>query len=110
MSVAAGRTGGYLEAPFVALAHRGFSRAGLENSMAAFAAARDLGLRYVETDAHATSDGVAVALHDASLDRTTDARGLVADLRGGPCARPGSAGPSPCRRSRTCWARGRTCA
>lgn len=72
----------YLDSPtgFVALAHRGFSRDGLENSLAAFAAARDLGLRYVETDAHATSDGVAVALHDASLDRTTDGAGLVADL------------------------------
>lgn len=63
-----------------ALAHRGFSLQGLENSMAAFAAAVDLGYRYVETDAHGTSDGVAVALHDASLDRTTDARGLVSRL------------------------------
>jgi glycerophosphoryl diester phosphodiesterase len=69
----------------VALAHRGFARpggvdSGLENSLAAFQAAVDLGYRYVETDAHGTSDGVAVALHDAALDRTTDARGLVADL------------------------------
>ncbi|QAY62718.1 glycerophosphodiester phosphodiesterase [Xylanimonas allomyrinae] len=68
-----------------ALAHRGFARPGgvdngLENSMAAFAAAVALGFRYVETDAHGTSDGVAVALHDVSLDRTTDAHGLVADL------------------------------
>lgn len=63
-----------------ALAHRGFSLNGLENSMAAFAAAVDLGYRYVETDAHGTRDGVAVALHDASLDRTTDATGNVADL------------------------------
>lgn len=63
-----------------ALAHRGFNLHGLENSMAAFAAAVDLGYRYVETDAHGTSDGVAVALHDASLDRTTDARGNVASL------------------------------
>ncbi|WP_277210176.1 glycerophosphodiester phosphodiesterase [Isoptericola croceus] len=64
-----------------ALAHRGFSHghANLENSMAAFAAAVDLGYRYVETDAHGTRDGVAVALHDESLDRTTDASGLVAD-------------------------------
>ncbi|WP_402465231.1 glycerophosphodiester phosphodiesterase family protein [Isoptericola aurantiacus] len=68
--------------PVVALAHRGFSHghANLENSMAAFAAAVDLGYRYVETDAHGTHDGVAVALHDASLDRTTDGSGLVADL------------------------------
>jgi glycerophosphoryl diester phosphodiesterase len=68
-----------------ALAHRGFARpggvdSGLENSLAAFQAAVDLGYRYVETDAHGTADGVAVALHDAALDRTTDARGLVADL------------------------------
>lgn len=63
-----------------ALAHRGFSRDGLENSMAAFQAAVDLGYRYVETDAHGTADGVAVALHDASLDRTTDATGNVSAL------------------------------
>lgn len=63
-----------------ALAHRGFSRDGLENSMAAFQAAVDLGYRYVETDAHGTTDGVAVALHDASLDRTTDGHGNVAEL------------------------------
>ncbi|PJI85619.1 glycerophosphodiester phosphodiesterase [Luteimicrobium subarcticum] len=76
-----GRTGSpYLEVPFVALAHRGFSLDGLENSMVAFAAARDLGFRYVETDAHATADGVAVALHDATLDRTTTAHGQVRDL------------------------------
>ena len=64
----------------VALAHRGFSRDGLENSMAAFKAAVDLGFRYVETDVHGTKDGQAVALHDASLDRTTDGSGEVADL------------------------------
>ncbi|PZR52755.1 glycerophosphodiester phosphodiesterase [Xylanimonas oleitrophica] len=68
-----------------ALAHRGFARpggvdSGLENSLAAFQAAVDLGFRYVETDSHGTADGVAVALHDAALDRTTDARGLVAEL------------------------------
>ncbi|WP_062464745.1 glycerophosphodiester phosphodiesterase family protein [Demequina soli] len=70
----------YFDAPFAALAHRGFSRDGLENSMAAFQAAVDLGFRYVETDAHGTADGVAVALHDSSLDRTTDAEGEVSAL------------------------------
>jgi len=64
----------------IALAHRGFNLDGLENSMLAFQAAVDLGFRYVETDAHGTSDGIAVALHDASLDRTTDGRGNVKDL------------------------------
>jgi glycerophosphoryl diester phosphodiesterase len=70
----------YLDLPFAALAHRGFSRDGPENSLAAFGAAVDLGFRYVETDAHATSDGYAVALHDDTLDRTTDGHGRVRDL------------------------------
>ncbi|MDN4489226.1 glycerophosphodiester phosphodiesterase family protein [Demequina sp. SYSU T00068] len=70
----------YLAPGFTALAHRGFSLDGLENSMRAFEDAVALGYRYVETDAHGTRDGVAVALHDASLERTTDARGDVADL------------------------------
>jgi glycerophosphoryl diester phosphodiesterase len=75
----------YFDGPFQALAHRGFAHAsagteGLENSLAAFGAAVDLGYRYVETDAHGAVDGVAVALHDESLDRTTDGAGLVAEL------------------------------
>jgi glycerophosphoryl diester phosphodiesterase len=64
----------------IPLAHRGFSLDGLENSMAAFAAAVDLGFRYVETDVHATSDGVVVAFHDERLDRVTDGSGAIAQL------------------------------
>jgi glycerophosphoryl diester phosphodiesterase len=85
----------YLDAPFVALAHRGFSPDGLENSLRAFEAAHDLGFRYVETDAHGTSDGVAVALHDATLDRTTDASGVVADLPWAVVARARIGGVEP---------------
>ena len=69
----------------IALAHRGFAdpaagNQALENSMAAFAAAVDLGYRYLETDVHGTHDGVAVALHDETLDRTTDGHGTVSEL------------------------------
>lgn len=67
------------ERPIV-MAHRGFSRDGLENSLAAFAAAIDLGLDYLETDVHATRDGVLLAFHDHRLERVTDARGAIADL------------------------------
>ena len=66
----------------IALAHRGFSApsasGALENSLSAFAAAVDLGYRYLETDVHATSDGVLVAFHDPTLDRATDGRGPIA--------------------------------
>lgn len=48
--------------------------------MAAFEAAVRLGYRYVETDVHATSDGVLVAVHDPTLDRTTDGRGPIAEM------------------------------
>ncbi|WP_222850996.1 glycerophosphodiester phosphodiesterase [Phytoactinopolyspora mesophila] len=64
----------------IALAHRGFSLEGFENSMRAFAAAVDLGYRYVETDVHATADDVLVAFHDATLDRVTDGTGAIAQL------------------------------
>jgi glycerophosphoryl diester phosphodiesterase len=71
----------YLEVPLpFVMAHRGFDLTGLENSMPAFAAAVDLGVTHLETDVHATSDGVLVAFHDARLDRTTDGQGVVAEL------------------------------
>lgn len=74
----------YFDARFAAIAHRGgFSPDApveLENSMRAFAAARDLGFRYLETDVQVTADGVLVAFHDPVLDRVTDAAGLVGAL------------------------------
>ncbi|WP_286277223.1 glycerophosphodiester phosphodiesterase family protein [Naasia aerilata] len=52
------------------IAHRGLALGGLlENSVDAFAAALDAGAHYLETDAHATADGVAVLLHDPDLRR-----------------------------------------
>ncbi|MDO4919168.1 glycerophosphodiester phosphodiesterase [Kocuria sp.] len=63
-----------------ALAHRGFSLDGHENTMAAFRAAADLGLLWLETDVHTTRDGVVVAFHDPSLERVTGTDGNVNDL------------------------------
>lgn len=63
----------------IPFAHRGGSLEGPENSMSAMAHAIDLGYRYLETDTQQTSDGVLVVLHDATLDRTTDRTGSVAD-------------------------------
>ena len=64
----------------VALAHRGGALDGLENSLAAFGRAWQLGYRWFETDARLTADGVLVALHDPTLDRATDRTGAVAEL------------------------------
>ena len=64
----------------VAIAHRGGAGDAPENTLEAFGAAVALGYRYLETDAHVTSDGVVVAFHDTRLDGATDRKGAIAEL------------------------------
>lgn len=65
---------------FRAIAHRGGGGEAPENSLTAFTRAVRLGFTELETDIRPTSDGVAVVHHDATLDRTTDAHGLIRRL------------------------------
>jgi glycerophosphoryl diester phosphodiesterase len=66
----------------IAFAHQGahFDGSTGENTMESFEAAVALGYGYLETDAHATADGVLVAFHDDRLDRLTDRTGAICDL------------------------------
>jgi glycerophosphoryl diester phosphodiesterase len=79
----------------LAFAHRGFSLHGMENSMAAFGAAVELGTLHLETDVHTTSDGVLLVFHDASLDRVTDSTGRIAELTAAEVAKARIGGVEP---------------
>jgi glycerophosphoryl diester phosphodiesterase len=62
------------------IAHRGASGHAPENTLAAFERAVQLGARFIETDLHLTRDAQFVAIHDATLERTTNGRGSVRDF------------------------------
>ncbi|MFM2105754.1 MAG: hypothetical protein RL338_786 [Chloroflexota bacterium] len=79
----------------IPFAHRGGAGDAPENTLAAFEAAVRLGYRYVETDVHATRDGVLLAFHDPRLDRVTDRRGAIADLPWTEVSRARVAGREP---------------
>lgn len=62
------------------IAHRGLTRRAPENSLAAIEAALRSGIEAVEVDVRFSADGTPWLLHDAHLDRTTNARGPLAAM------------------------------
>lgn len=61
------------------IAHRGGAKRFPENTLLAFGRAAALGFTHIETDIQLTRDREIVVLHDLSLERTTDGRGLTRD-------------------------------
>jgi glycerophosphoryl diester phosphodiesterase len=62
------------------IAHRGASGYAPENTLAAFDRAVQLGATFIETDLHLTRDARFVAIHDTTLERTTNGKGSVHDF------------------------------
>lgn len=62
------------------IAHRGASGHAPENTLAAFRKAVALGATFIETDLQLSRDARFVAIHDATVNRTTNGQGAVHDL------------------------------
>jgi glycerophosphoryl diester phosphodiesterase len=60
------------------LAHRGLALEAPENTLLAFERALAVGVTHIETDVHASADGVAMISHDPDLTRLTGLRSRVA--------------------------------
>ena len=65
------------DATVKAVNHRGYNTVAPENTLPAFKLSKQNGFQIVETDVQFTSDGVAVCLHDRSIDRTSDGTGNI---------------------------------
>ena len=59
------------------IAHRGASGYAPENTMSAFRRAVEMGAPFIETDLQITRDARVIAMHDFTLDRTTNGKGQV---------------------------------
>jgi len=61
------------------IAHRGASGYAPENTMASFVKAAQLGIKWVEFDVVLAKCGTPIIFHDETLDRTSNAHGLIDD-------------------------------
>ncbi len=61
------------------IAHRGAGKLAPENTLAAFRLGAQHGYTAFECDVKLSSDGVPFLLHDATLDRTSNAQGIAGD-------------------------------
>ncbi|MDR5866775.1 glycerophosphodiester phosphodiesterase [Halomonas koreensis] len=64
---------------FQVIAHRGASGHAPEHTWPSYERALEMGADYLELDLHMSADGELVAIHDETLERTTDGEGQVKD-------------------------------
>jgi glycerophosphoryl diester phosphodiesterase len=62
------------------IAHRGASGHAPENTLSSFKKAVSLGATFIETDLQLTRDARLVAIHDETVNRTTNGKGAVHDM------------------------------
>lgn len=62
------------------IAHRGAGKLAPENTLAAMRLGFDFGYRMAEYDVKLTADRIAILLHDAELNRTSNGQGLAGNL------------------------------
>lgn len=62
------------------IGHRGAAGHAPENTLAAIRKGIELGVDFVEIDVRCTADGILVALHDATVNRTTNGKGPIERL------------------------------
>lgn len=65
---------------FIVAAHRGDHTIYPENTLEGYAMAIKDGADYIEIDLRTTSDGKLVSMHDATVNRMTEAKGLLKDF------------------------------
>lgn len=70
----------WLERRILNYAHQGGAREGPSSTLHAMRRAIRAGAHAIELDVHATADRRLVVCHDATVDRTTDGAGRIADL------------------------------
>lgn len=75
--------------------HRGAKAEAPENTIAGVVHAKAIGLQAIEFDVHLTRDHQLAVIHDATVDRTTNASGAVADYTAAELAAMDARGTSP---------------
>lgn len=62
------------------IGHRGAAGEAPENTLASFQMALQQGAEGIELDVHLSKEGELVVCHDATIDRTTDGKGLIHEM------------------------------